>query len=278
MVGVAVERVAIGSGVSPFVGVIAASLGGTNVLAAENDHSSLLWPWVTNGCDVRLVPLGQLAEAIDGSTQVVAVSAVQSVTGEVADLDSIIAAARSQGCILIVDGTHGCGWLPTRANRCDALVCSAYKWLLSPRGTAFLVISEALRERVKPRLANWYAAGGAYGTFAGLPMPLPDTAARFDLSPAWFSWVGTAPALEVLRDIGIETIHAHDVGLANRFRAGLGLGEGNSAIVTTRIVGAEERLRQAGIRATFRPGVLRVSFHVYNGEEDVDSTLNALLS
>src|SRR5207302_1010894 len=94
MVGVPVERVPIGSGVSPFVGLIAASFEKGNVLAAEDDHSSLLWPWVANGCDLQVVPLDELAEAIDASTDVVAVSAVQSVTGAVADLETISTAAR----------------------------------------------------------------------------------------------------------------------------------------------------------------------------------------
>ena len=53
------------------------------------------------------------------------------------------------------------------------------------------------------------------------------------MSPAWFSWVGTQPALEAIERIGIDAIHAHDVALANRFRAGVGLEPGDSAIVST---------------------------------------------
>ena len=107
-------------------------------------------------------------------------------------------------------------------------------------------------------------------------MPLPETAARLDLSPAWFSWVGTAPALEVLLEIGIDRIHEHDLVLANRFRAGLGLEPSNSAIVTAEVAGAEGKLRGAGIRAATRAGSLRASFHVYNTEADVDAALAAL--
>jgi selenocysteine lyase/cysteine desulfurase len=222
------------------------------------------------------VPLGELADAVDARTDVVAVSAAQSATGEVADLDALVGAARAHGALVVVDGTHGCGWLPLDASRFDALVCSAYKWLLSPRGTAFLALGERLLDRMRPLAANWYAAGGARGSYYGLEMPLPDTAARLDISPAWFSWVGTAPALEVLLDIGIERIHEHDVALANRFRAGLGLEPSNSAIVTAEVDGADEKLELAGIRAATRTGSLRASFHVHNGEEDVDAALAAL--
>src|SRR5581483_906817 len=259
LVGVGPERVATGSAVSPFVGLIAASLPqGTRVLAPDVEFSSLLWPWVVRGCEVRTAPLATLAEAVDGRTDVVAVSAVQSATGEVADLGAIESAAKAHGSLLIVDGTHGCGWLPLAAGRYDALVCAAYKWLLSPRGTAFMVLGDALAERVLPLAANWYAAGGATGSYYGLtePLPLATTAARFDLSPAWFSWVGTAPALEVLLDVGVEAIHPHNVELANRFRAGLGLAPANSAVVTASVEGAEARLARAGIRAASRAGSL----------------------
>ena len=277
LVGVRPEQVAVGGGASPLVALLAGSLPeATRVLAPDVEFSSLLWPWVTRGADVRVAPLARLADAVDDRTDLVAVSAAQSATGEVADLDALCEAAAAHGALVVVDATHGCGWLPQDATRFDALVCSAYKWLLSPRGTAFLALGERLLERVRPLAANWYAAGGAHGAYYGLEMPLPETAARLDLSPAWFSWVGTAPALEVLLEIGIDRIHEHDLVLANRFRAGLGLEPSNSAIVTAEVAGAEGKLRGAGIRAATRAGSLRASFHVYNTEADVDAALAAL--
>jgi len=277
LVGVGPERVAVGGSASPLGALVAGSLpGATRGLAADIEFSSLLWPWIARGCDVRVTPLVELAEAVDERTDVVAVSAAQSATGEVADLDAIVEAARAHGALVVVDATHGCGWLPLDASRFDALVCAAYKWLLSPRGTAFLALGDRLLDRVRPLAANWYAAGGARGSYYGLEMPLAETAARLDLSPAWFSWIGTAPALEVLLDVGIERIHEHDVALANRFRAGLGLEPANSAIVTAEVAGAEEKLGRARVRAATRAGSLRAAFHLYNTEDDVDAALAAL--
>ncbi len=108
-------------------------------------------------------------------------------------------------------------------------------------------------------------------------MRLASSARRLDLSPAWFSWVGTAPALEVVLEIGVEAIRRHNLSLANRFRAGLGLEPSDSAIVSAEIPGAAEKLERAGIRAATRAGSLRASFHVYNTEADVDAALAALL-
>lgn len=156
------------------------------------------------------------------------------------------------------------------------MICAAYKWLLSPRGTAFLALGDELLERVRPLAPGWWAGEDPHASYYGPPLRLASGARRLDTSPAWFSWVGTAPALELLEELGVEEIHAHDVALANRFRAGLDLPPGDSAIVSTSLPGAAERLERAGIRAAVRASSLRVSFHVYNTEADVDDALQAL--
>ena len=128
-----------------------------------------------------------------------------------------------------------------------------------------------------PHQAGWFAANDPLKDQFGPPLRLPDTARRFDTSPAWFSWVGTEPALALLNEIGVETVYEHDLRLANRFRAGLGLEPSNSAIVSTDFPDATEKLARAGIMAAARAGKLRASFHLYNTEADVDAALTALL-
>ena len=96
------------------------------------------------------------------------------------------------------------------------------------------------------------------------------------MSPAWFPWIGTAPAIALLLEIGVEAIHDHNIRLANRFRSGLGLPPGDSAIVSAELQDAEERLRGTRVMAAARAGLLRTSWHVYNTDADVDELLNNL--
>jgi selenocysteine lyase/cysteine desulfurase len=271
--------VAVGAAVSQFVGLVAASLPDrSRVLSTEAEFTSALWPFMAQGrgIEVRCVPVARLAEAIDARTDLVAFSAVQSSNGEVADLDRVADAAAHHGALTLVDATQACGWLPLDGRRFDAVVCGAYKWLVSPRGTAFMSVHPELRERLIPHAAGWYAGEDPYSSFYGPPLRLASDARRFDVSPAWFSWVGTAPALEVLLEIGIEAIHEHDLRLANLFRDGLGLDPGDSAIVSAEVPGAEERLRETAVMAAARAGLLRTSWHLYNTEEDVERVLEAL--
>ncbi len=280
IVGVPVETVAIAPNVSSFVGFVAASIpAGSRVLAPDVEFTSLLFPFLVQerrDVSVRLVPASHLAGEIGPDTDVVAFSAVQMATGEVADLEAVASAAEEHGALTVVDATQAIGWLPLDARRFDVVVAHAYKWLMSPRGTAFMTIRPERMAAVVPQAAGWYAGEDPLQTFFGPPLRLAESARRFDTSPAWFMWVATAPALETIERIGVEAIHEHDVALANRFRAGLGVDPGDSAIVMSDAPGAAERLERAGIRASVRGGRLRTSWHVYNTEADVDRTLDVL--
>lgn len=280
LVGVSPSDVSTGAQVSQMLAPIAAAVpDGARVVAPAEEFTSNLFPWLVQadrGVQVRTVPARDLATAIDDRTDVVAFSLVQSATGEVADVAAITAAAAAAGALTVVDGTQACGWLPVDATRFDAFVCGAYKWLLSPRGTAFLVTRPELRSRLVPDQAGWYAGDDPHTSYYGPPLRLATDARALDISPAWFCWIGTAPALEVVHQVGVDAIHAHNVGLANRFRAGLGMPDGDSAIVSVNIAGAEERLAAAGVRAAVRGGRVRASFHLYTTEADVDLAVSAL--
>jgi selenocysteine lyase/cysteine desulfurase len=272
------SRVAVGNQVSSFAGLVAMSLPrGARVLCVEGDFTSVLWPFLAApGVDVSLVELSELPSAIDSTVSLVAVSAVQSLDGRVAALDEIAAACEASGARAFIDATQSSGWLPLDAREFDYVAASGYKWLLSPRGVCFMSIRPEAEEPLVPYLAGWYAGDEPFDTNYGAPMRLADDASRFDLSPAWLSWVGCAPALEVLEQVGIETIHEHNIGLANRFRAGLGMAPGDSAIVSVPAGSLGAALQDAGVMATEREGMMRFSFHVFNTAAEVDRALEVV--
>ncbi|RFU39920.1 aminotransferase class V-fold PLP-dependent enzyme [Actinomadura logoneensis] len=276
LVGVPAEDVAVGASASQLLAPVAASLPqGSRVVVPDIEQTSNLFPWLVQDLDVRTVPPADLPGAIDADTDAVAFSLVQSATGEVAAADEVVAAARAHGALVVADATQAVGWLPVDAAPFDVLVVSAYKWLMCPRGTAFGYFSPDVRDRVRPVNANWYAGEGdaSYGP----PLRLAKDSRRFDIAVPWFSYVAAAPTLELLLDIGIGQVHEHDVRMADHFRAGLGMPPGDSAIVTVARPGAAERLEAAGIRASVRKGAVRLAFHLYTTESDVDTAIAALL-
>jgi len=230
LVGIDPTQVAIGSQASQFVGLVASGLPtGATVVVADDDFASLLFPFAVRAerdITMRSVPLAGLIDAIDDSVDLVAVSVVQSADGVVTPLGDLDEAATANGALTLVDATQAAGWLPIDAERADYLVASGYKWLLGPRGTCFLAGRESALERVTPAAAGWYAGEDPWTSIYGLPLRLAGDARRFDVSPAWASWAGQAPALDLIAAVGVDVIHDHDVAMANRFRRGLGLAEG----------------------------------------------------
>jgi len=278
MVGTTPARVAIGATVSGLVGLVAGSLPrGTRVVIPDVEFTSTLFPFLVRPeLDVRTVAPADLPHAIDDHTGVAAFSAVQMTSGEVADLEAIASAAGAHDVLTVVDATQAAGWLPLDAARFGVVVAAAYKWLMCPRGTGFIVVAPDRLEAILPAAAGWYAGEDPYESYAGPPLRLAADARRLDTSPAWFSWAGAAPTLELINEIGVEAIHAHDVALANRFRAGIGLPPGDSAIVVSEHPRGAERLLAEGIPAAEVLGRLRVGFHLYNTTEDVDRVVDAL--
>jgi len=272
LVGVDPANVAIGASVSQLVALVAAGIpDGTRVLTVVNEFTSATFPFAAQahrGVTVTEVSHEELV-ARAPEFDLVVVGVVQSVDGTVADLDGL----RASGVRVLLDATQSVGWLPADLSWADWVVCSSYKWLLGPRGAAWLAIRPDAAELTRPIAANWYSGETPWDTVYGLPLRLAGDARAFDLSPVWFAQVGAAAALDWFVGLDIAAVHDHCVGLANRLRAGLDLPMGDSAIVS---LDNAEALADAGIRGALRAGRTRVSFHLYNTEDEVDRVLKAL--
>lgn len=285
LVGVDPSWVAVGSQVSAFVGLVGASLpAGTEVLTAAGDFTSVLFPFLAqqgNGVRVREVPLEALPEEITTSTSLVAVSAVQSADGRIADLDAIAAACAATGARSLIDTTQAAGWLPIDAGRFSYTTGGGYKWLLAPRGTAFLTVAPDRRDELVPVTASWYAGEDRWSSIYGGPLRLAEAARRFDLSPAWHAWVGQATSLQLLGEVGVPALHAHATDLAARFREAVevpasGLADGSAIVSVAADDEVPDLLVAHAIKASTRAGRLRLSFHVSNRIEDVDRAAEVL--
>nr|WP_234436143.1 aminotransferase class V-fold PLP-dependent enzyme [Streptomyces sp. NRRL S-813] len=287
LAGVPVERVATGASVAEYGALIAASLpAGAEVLTAEADFSSLVNPFhMRADLTVRVVPLERLAESVRPGTALVAVSAAQSADGRLADLPAVRAAARTHGARVYVDASQSVGWLHVDPDGYDFLAAVGFKWLMGPHGATFFVGPGAADDfgGLTPLLAGWSAGEKPWDSCYGPVTELAHAVRRFDVSPALFTYAGLRTSLELIEELGADAVHAHDVGLAERFRKGLGsLGHEpvpapGSAIVSVPGLGHRQgELSAAGIEVSDRAGNLRAAFHLYNSAADVDRLLDVL--
>lgn len=283
------ERVAVGSSVAVQSAFVAGTLPpGSEVLVPEGDFSSLVNPFHAHPrLTVRTAPLDDLAAAVRPGTALVAFSAVQSRDGRIADITAVRDAARAHGVRTYLDMTQAAGWLPLPVADMDFAVCGAFKWLLCPRGTTFMVFKNAPAAPAAPPpvpLHAGWVAGEDPGASCYGPLTHPAaTARRFDEPHALYPYIGAAQSLALMAEIGVPAVHAHNTALADHYRAGLAdLGHtpcpapGSAIVSTPGLSHAERRLAEAGVQVAVRDGLLRAAFHLYNSTDDVERLLKLL--
>lgn len=280
LVNVAPDRVATGSQTSVLASVFAAAVPeGAEVVCVEGDFTSIVFPFLQrSGARVRSVPLDELAASVTDNTWLAAFSLAQSATGQIADVDAIAAAASRHGAYTVCDLTQAAGVYPADASRFDATVCHAYKWLCSPRGVAFMTVSERFQAVLTPVQAGWYAGEDVWSSVYGPDMKLAGTARQFDVSPAWPAWVGAEPAIEMFSNLDLGDVWAYTSGLGNQLCDALEMPRQHQAIVTWSDPEQRDlaKLTAAGIKASGRAGRLRASFHLWNSPDDVEAVRRAL--
>lgn len=280
LVSVPAEWVAIGSQTSTLVANVAAGLpDGAQVLVGASEFNSVVLPF-TAGQRLRVltVPLAELAAQITTDTAVVAFSLVQSDSGEVVDVAPIIAAARRAGAITVADLTQAAGVLPVRAEGFDITVCHSYKWLCTPRGVAFMTVRPEVAERLVPVAAGWYSADDPWHNCYWPQRAETQTARRFDTAPAWQAFVGARESIQLFASADADALWEHCAALGDRLCRGLGISEQHRAVVSWPDPDHHQlaQLTAAGLRASGPLDLIRVAFHVWNTEADVDAVLAAL--
>ncbi|HEV8489875.1 MAG TPA: aminotransferase class V-fold PLP-dependent enzyme [Candidatus Limnocylindrales bacterium] len=285
LIGVEANEIAMIPAASVGAGLVAAQLRpGDEVVVPVDEFTSTLFPILVageRGAVVREVPFEAVDESVGPATRLVAFSLVQMQTGRVADIGAILGAAERAGAQVLVDATQGIPAfdLAPYMARIDYLVCAAYKHLLCPRGTAFLRVRSDRWPEVEALNANWHAAPDAFGRYFGGPLTLADDARRFDVSRAWFPWVGATESLRLLAEWSRAGVLDEVRRLARGLAARLDVPWPGASLVCAPIANAEAAragLRAAGVRASVRGTAIRFAVHVYNTDADLDRAAEAI--
>ncbi|MCX4096940.1 aminotransferase class V-fold PLP-dependent enzyme [Nocardia sp. alder85J] len=284
LTGATPDDVAIGSTVAALIGPVAAALPtGAEVLVPTGDFASVTGPFHhRRDLNVRTVPLDDLAASVRSETALVAASLVQSADGRILDLAELRTATTAHHTRLLLDASQAAGWLPLNFDDADYWVCATFKWLLGARSVTFFAAAPAAAAALHPLAPGWYAAADRWSEMYA-PQRLAPTTRRFDDTPDWLGVAATLAGLELVDHLTVDTIRAHDLTLADRFRTGLtdlGLppipAPGSPIVTVPGAAHLAPALAPAGIVATARNGNLRFSFHLYNTTADVDHTLKTL--
>lgn len=281
---------------------------GDVVLTPDLEFPANIYPWMgaakERGVEYRRLPLesGVLDEQAllraldDRAVKCVSVSWVGFATGYRADLELIGRTCRSRGIYFVVDAIQGLGafTLDVRAANVDILACGGQKWLLSPWGSGFVYIRDELVRTLDPPIVSWMAPRGTddFRRMLEYDLTWRDDARRFEFVTLPFQdFAGMNASLELLAEVGPETVAAHVTSLADEIvrwaqscRVALvtpaerGRRAGIVSVKPTDGERASERLKEAGVVHSFREGAIRLAPHVYNTIDEVRSALALIAS
>ncbi|WP_222917079.1 aminotransferase class V-fold PLP-dependent enzyme [Natrinema sp. SYSU A 869] len=266
------------------------------VVRTDLEHSAGILPWQRlereHGVEVRVLETadGRLdLEAVKAAAEDATLFCVSSLTwthGTRLPIRAVVDIAHDAGALVLVDAVQSPGQVPVDVHKwgADFVVAAGHKWLLGPFGAGFLFVRDGVERDLVPAAIGYRSVADEnasdYRYAAG--------AQRFEVgtaSPA--PYAGLTDAIDVLEDIGIETIQRRIETLTDRLKDGvpderlLSPREYESGLVTIADddpEGAVERLADRGIvvRPLPAPDAVRASIHAFNSEGDVDTLLEAL--
>lgn len=258
----------------------------TKVLTLTNDYPSVEWPFLSRGFSTEYISVDEnLEEAIknvlsEKSIDILALSIVQWQNGIKIDLDFLKQLKKDYPDLLIIaDGTQYCGIENFSFNNSgiDVLVASTYKWLLAGYGSGFMFFKDHVAEKTKVNTIGFNSAEGDIAARATIRF-----AKRFEPGHLSSTSFGSLKfSLDFFTAIGKNTIDAQNKKLSQKAKkefTKLGLLEDSVASrkehsTIFNIKGGDtlfQHLLDNNVICTQRGDGIRLSFHFYNTEEEID--------
>ena len=286
---------------------------GDEVIMTKHEHVGHAGPWLNraklHGIVSKPMELGKTAEEtidlfkkkLTKKTKVISIPHIPCTIGQVLPVKEICAIAKSMGIITMIDGAHPPGMLSIDLKdiNCDFYVGCCHKWMLGPKGTGFLYVSENAR----PLVQVYYGGGGVDTGWDMLSNP-PKMESYVDNGHRFFYgtqnaalFKGIEAAVLFHEQIGKKRIENRVKQLANYLQEQLlnlstdiemltpteSISKG--AQIAFKIKGKEmSELQKKGyennIITRYVPenniNCLRVSTHIYNNETELDSLLKVI--
>ncbi|MFN0190433.1 MAG: aminotransferase class V-fold PLP-dependent enzyme [Aestuariivirga sp.] len=150
--------------------VVAQSLDlkpGDEILTTDHEYAALekTWDYVARLTGAKIViatvhlPLTSepvftesILRAITPATRVLFLSHITSATALVFPIEEVVAEAHARGIYTVIDGAHAPGHIPLNLDAlgADFYAGNCHKWLMAPKGSAFLYVRPEMQAMIKP--------------------------------------------------------------------------------------------------------------------------------
>lgn len=164
---------------------------GDQILTTDHEYAALekTWAFVARrtGAEIVVVdvplPLTEEAQFTDAilagftdRTRVLFLSHITSPTALVFPIEPVVAEARARGIFTVIDGAHAPGHIPLNLDvlGADFYAGNCHKWLMAPKGSAFLFVRPGCQRLIDPLVIShgWTADNkldGVVGPFGHTP-------------------------------------------------------------------------------------------------------------
>lgn len=304
-IGADADEIAVMPNASTAIGAIATALafdtGRRAVVLGEFEFPTMAHVWQAQerrgaridwvAADDETLPIERYGARIDERTLIVPATHVCFRNGYRLDVGRLATICRERGAYCMLDDYQRTGTAPldVHALGVDFLVTGALKYLIGPAGVAFLYVRHGLVERLEPLSTGWFGRVDPFA-FSLAPVDWSTSARRFETgSPPVPNVYAAAAGLDLLRTLAPAAIDAQIARLVDRFASGARARgfdvitpddpAARGPLVVVRATDAAalvQRLADRGIVVSARATGLRVSFHAYNNDADVDTVLEAL--
>lgn len=274
---------------------------GDVIVRTDLEHPAGVLPWERlkrHGCEVRVVPTidGRIdreayRDAVSDAS-FVCLSALTWNYGTMLPVKSLVAEAHDAGAFVLVDAVQIPGQRPFDVTEwgADAVAMASHKWMCGLWGAGILYIDDSVVTDLDPTAIGYrsvVAPGDEQSQYE-----LKPSAARFEVgTTSTAPYTALEASIELLEDVGMETIASHIDMLTARITANISSdrlvspSDPESGLVTIRVDNPQavvERLNtdhDIVVRTLPDPDeTIRASLHVYNTPADVDTLVDGLQS
>lgn len=302
------DRIALLQNTSQALNIIARGLpwdAGDRIIVNDLEFPSNVYPYLNlapKGVKVdkishnngRVTP-EMIEEYITDRTRMVALSAVQFLSGYRADLHKIGEICKQNGIWFVVDGIQALGATPVDVQKMqiDALASGAHKWLMGPQGFGMLYLTEKLQNHLVEHDLGWLSVEDPWKLF-NHNQSTDATARRFELgTPNIFGVHSLHASLDLFSELGHDNIYQRISYLAGllidtmeaevRLQRFSPKDESERAGIVTYHLPEDTDLetlipglKEHQLHVAVREGKLRLAPHFYNTEAEISRAVEIL--
>jgi len=309
-IGAAADEIAVMPSASAGINAVASALSfagsRSHVVIGDFEFPTMAQIWLAQerrGASIRrahapsaspdTLPIEAYEAAIDERTLIVPATHVCFRNGHKTDIAALVRIAHERGAYVFLDDYQrtGSGPIDVHALGVDFMVTGCLKYLLAAAGIGFLYVRRDLIARFEPTVTGWFGRVNPFA-FRIDALDWPAGANRFESgTPPVPNAYAALAALALLDRIGYDVVGGHVDHLAGLYasaaaeagfvvRTPSAPARRGPLVVVQSVDGPAlvEKLAVRGIIASCRGNGLRVAFHAYNTESDVDAVIRALVA